>query len=430
MKTHYSSWDDCEKFRRKKWAIMFTCGGLLLSPAMLGSNTLFQPVSFNQFFWFLSAYLLLQAIKTEQPKFWYLLGGSIGFGFLMKYSIVFYGVSMVVALLFTPQRKWLATKYPYLALLLAMMIASPNLFWQYEHNWPVIHHMQELAESQLVHINWGGFLLEQMQFHFVFSIIWIAGLVGLFSWGKFKSYRFLGIGFLLTILLIGSLSGKAYYTIGAFTILFPFGGIVLEKWILKNAIRLSLFLGMTILTIPILPYVLPVFKIDQMKSYCKFMDEKAGLEGPLIWEDNQKYELPQDYADMNGWEELSERVAKIYHALPKEKREKCMIYGGNYGHAGSLNYYRKKYNLPEAQCFNSSYKMWAKEEVDFDNQIMVEDRRQLSESEFFNRMILVDSIHDPFAREKGFIYYRDDPKVDVREAWENIVRGEKEEFNF
>ena len=45
-------------------------------------------------------------------------------------------------------------------------------------------------------------------------------------------------------------------------------------------------------------------------------------------------------------------------------------------------------------------------------------------------MILVDSIHDPFAREKGFIYYRDDPKVDVREAWENIVRGEKEEFNF
>jgi hypothetical protein len=337
---------------------------------------------------------------------------------------------MVVALLFTPQRKWLATKYPYLALLLAMMIASPNLFWQYEHNWPVIHHMQELAESQLVHINWGGFLLEQMQFHFVFSIIWIAGLVGLFSWGKFKSYRFLGIGFLLTILLIGSLSGKAYYTIGAFTILFPFGGIVLEKWILKNAIRLSLFLGMTILTIPILPYVLPVFKIDQMKSYCKFMDEKAGLEGPLIWEDNQKYELPQDYADMNGWEELSERVAKIYHALPKEKREKCMIYGGNYGHAGSLNYYRKKYNLPEAQCFNSSYKMWAKEEVDFDNQIMVEDRRQSPTSDFFNRMILVDSIHDPFAREKGFIYYRDDPKVDVREAWENIVRGEKEEFNF
>ena len=414
----------------KKWAIIFTCGGLLLSPAMLGSNTLYQPVSFNQFFWFLSAYLLLQAIKTEQPRFWYFLGISIGFGFLMKYSIVFYGLSVVVALLFTSQRKWLMIKFPYLTLLIALMIASPNLFWQYEHNWPVVHHMQELAESQLVHMDWGGFILEQVQFHFAFSIIWIAGLVGLFSWERFKPYRFLGIGFLLTILLIGSMSGKAYYTIGAFTILFPFGGVVLEKWFSKSSIRASLLLGMTVLTIPILPYVLPILKIDKMKTYCAFMDENFGLEGPLIWENNQKYELPQDYADMNGWEELSERVAKIYHALPKEKREKCMIYGGNYGHAGSLNYYRKKYNLPEAHSFASSYRMWAKEEVDFDNQIMVEDRRQSSESEFFNRMILVDSIHDPFAREKGFIYYRDDPKVDVREAWKNIVRGEKEEFNF
>ena len=419
-----------KKLGGKKWAIIFTCGGLLLSPAMLGSNTLFQPVSFNQFFWFLSAYLLVQAIKTEQPRFWYLLGVSIGFGFLMKYSIVFYGVSMVVALLFTPQRKWLMTKYPYLALLIAIVIASPNLFWQYEHNWPVIHHMQELAESQLVHMNWGGFLLEQLQFHFAFSIIWLSGLVGLFSWEKFKSYRFLGIGFLLTILLIGFLSGKPYYTIGAFTILFPFGGIVLEKWISKNAVRASLFLGMTILTIPILPYVLPIFKIDKMKSYCKLMGEKVGLEGPLIWENNQKYELPQDYADMFGWEELCERVAKVYHSLPKERKEKCMIYGGNYGHAGAMNYYGKKYDLPEIHSFASSYVMWTKEDVDFDSQIMVEDSRQAATSSFFEKRILMDSIRNPFAREAGYIYFQETPKMDVKEAWKNIVKEEKRAFNF
>ncbi|MFK8006962.1 MAG: glycosyltransferase family 39 protein [Saprospiraceae bacterium] len=414
----------------KKWAIIFACGGLLLSPAMLGSNTLFQPVSFNQFFWFLSAYLLLQAIKTEESRFWYFLGLSIGFGFLMKYSIVFYGVSIVIALLISSHRKVFATKYPYQTLLIAMLIAAPNLFWQNEHNWPVLHHMEELAESQLVHMNWGGFLLEQLQFHFTFSIIWIAGLVGLFSWEKFKPYRFLGIGFLLTILLIGSLSGKAYYTIGAFTILFPFGGIVLEKWISKKVVRVSVFLGMTILTIPILPYVLPIFKIDKMKSYCKLMDEKVGLEGPLIWENNQKYELPQDYADMFGWEELCERVAKIYHSLPDEKKENCMIYGGNYGHAGSMNYYGKKYNLPEIHSFASSYVMWTKEEVDFDSQIMIEDSRQSATSSFFEKRTLMDSIQNPFAREAGYIYFQEIPKVDVKEAWRNIVLDQKGEFNF
>ncbi len=419
-----------KKLGGKKWAIVFTCGGLLLSPAMLGSNTLYQPVSFNQFFWFLSAYLLLQAIKTEQPRFWYFLGVSIGFGFLMKYSIVFYGLSVVVALLFTSHRKWFTTKYPYQTLLIALVIAAPNLFWQYEHNWPVLHHMKELAESQLVHVDWIGFLLEQIQFHFAFSIIWIAGLVGLFSWEKFKLYRFLGIGFLLTVLLIGYLSGKPYYTIGAFTILFPFGGIVLEKWISKNAVRASLFLVMTFLTIPVWPYVLPVFKIDKMKEYCTYMDENFGLDGPLVWENNRKYELPQDYADMFGWEEISQRVAKIYHALPPEKKEKCLVYAGNYGHAGSMNYYAEKYDLPEIHCFNSSYVMWIKEEVDFNCQIMVEDWYQDLTSDYFEKRVLLDSIHNPFAREKGLIYFQEIPKVDVKEAWKNIVRGEKEAFNF
>jgi hypothetical protein len=36
----------------KKWAQFFACLALLLSPAFLRSNMLFQPVSFNQFFGF------------------------------------------------------------------------------------------------------------------------------------------------------------------------------------------------------------------------------------------------------------------------------------------------------------------------------------------------------------------------------------------
>ena len=160
------------------------------------------------------------------------------------------------------------------------------------------------------------------------------------------------------------------------------------------------------------------------------MDEKIGLEGPLIWEDNQKYELPQDYADMFGWEELCERVAKVYHDLPEEKKEKCMIHGGNYGHAGAMNYYEKKYGLPEIHSFASSYVMWAKEDVDFDSQIMVEDSRQSATSSFFEKRILVDSIQNPFAREKGYIYFQETPKVEVKEVWRNIVKGKKEEFDF
>ena len=413
----------------KKWAITFTGLGLLFSPALLGSNALFQPVSFNQFFWFLSAYFLVQIIRTEQTKFWYYLGLSIGIGFLTKYSIFFYGVGLGIALLLTPQRKWLTTKYPYIALAIALVIASPNLYWQYDHNLPVMAHMRELSESQLVNMDWWYYLSSQVRFHFGFTIIWLAGLIGFFKIGKLKPYRFLGIGFLLTILLIGLLSGKHYYTIGAFTILFPFGGIALEHWLQKDFSKYALIVGMCVLTFPLLPYAMPLLQVDQMKKYCAFMSKNAGMKNQLRWEDGNYYEIPQDLADMNGWEELVKKVAKIYHGLPKDKKEKCMIYGGSYGHAGSLNYFREKYDLPEAYSFNSSYLMWAPDEVDFNNQIMLDDRFSL-ESTWFKNVELVDSMENPFARDPGYIYYRDEPMVDVNEAWRNYVKEEKEEFNF
>lgn len=411
----------------KKWAIIFTCTALLFSPALLGSNTLFQPVSFNQFFWFLSAFFLVQAIKTEQPKFWYFLGVSIGIGVLAKYSIAFYGVSLAVALLMTPQRKWLATKYPYIALGIGLLIASPNILWQFQHNLPVLAHMRELSESQLVNVEWSGFFISQLQFHMTFSLVWIVGIIGLFRLEKLKPYRFLGIGFMLTVLLIAGLSGKSYYTIGAFTILFPFGGIALEKWVTQKTARWALVIILPLLILSSLPYVLPILKINQMKKYCAYMADNFGFDGQLRWEDGKYYDLPQDYADMHGWEELSQKVAKVYHSLTPEQKEKCIIYGGSYGHTCSLNYYRKKYNLPEVYSFSSSCLMWLPEDLEFENQIMIDEAMQ-TESTWFNDIVLKDSIENPFARDPGYIFYRENPKGDLSKRWKEIVVGAKEEF--
>ncbi|MFK8104919.1 MAG: glycosyltransferase family 39 protein [Saprospiraceae bacterium] len=413
----------------KKWAIILACGSLLLSPALLGTNTLFQPVSFNQFSWFVCAYFLVKIIQTENPRYWYALGISIGLAWLTKYSIAFYGLGLGIAFLISPQRKWLTTRYPYLALAIALVIAAPNLFWQYEHNWPVFAHMAELQASQLVHVQWGDFLLNQLQFHFSFSLIWLAGLIGLFKIKALQPYRLVGLGFLLTILLIGWLGGKAYYTLGAFTILFAFGGLALEYWLQSNWSRITLFAAMTILVLPSLPYALPLLKIEQMKKYCAYMADNYGLSSRLRWEDGKYYELPQDFADMNGWEELSERLAKVYHALPAEKQRRCMIYGSSYGHACSVNYYRHKYNLPEVYSFSSSCLMWLPNEIDFDTQIMIADE-PIETSSWFNTIILKDSIQNPYARDPGYIYYREDPKVDLKQRWKEVVAEEKKTFNF
>ncbi|MDF1864166.1 MAG: hypothetical protein P1U70_05005 [Saprospiraceae bacterium] len=52
---------------------------------------------------------------------------------------------------------------------------------------------------------------------------------------------------------------------------------------------------------------------------------------------------------------------------------------------------------------------------------MIDDVRQALESSFFHEMTLQDSIENPFAREPGYIYYRQNPKIDVTEEWKNLV---------
>ena len=50
-------------FGGRKQAQLIAGAAFLLSPAYLGSNNLFQPVSFNQFCWLLSAFLVVRIIK-------------------------------------------------------------------------------------------------------------------------------------------------------------------------------------------------------------------------------------------------------------------------------------------------------------------------------------------------------------------------------
>ena len=322
------------------WAIVFACLAFLLSPAFLRSNALFQPVSFNQFFWLLSAYYLFKLIHTNNTRYWYAIGITAGFGFLTKYSIVFYFIGLILAFLLSPHRKFFLTRHPYIALGIALLIAAPNLYWQYVHHFPVLHHMEDLHRTQLVNVELSAYFLDQLFFFLAGAIVWGAGLLGLLFDKHYKNYRFLGVASLITILLIALLDGKSYYTVGAYSVLLVFGGLVLEKRIKRLGFRIGLTVYFMVSIVPFLPLSLPILPNQQMVKYCDFIIEKFGLDAPMRWEDGVVRELPQDYADMNGWEEMVERLSKVYHQI--EDKEATFILGGSYGHAGAINYYRKK----------------------------------------------------------------------------------------
>ena len=116
--------------------IAIALGGLayILSPAYLHTNSLFQPVCFNHFFWLLSSFLILKMINRNNPKMWIWIGITFGLGFLTKYSIVFFYAAFGLALLISQHRKLIWSKQFIVAVIAELVIIAPNLFWQYQNH--------------------------------------------------------------------------------------------------------------------------------------------------------------------------------------------------------------------------------------------------------------------------------------------------------
>ncbi len=421
-----SLWLLCELVREMgggKYAQLIAGAGWLLSPIYLGTNALFQPVSFNQFCWLLTSLALVRLINHQRPKDWYILGAAVGLGLMTKYSIVFFLIAILGGLLLTKQRSLLRSKYLWRAAGIALLMWLPNLIWQFSRGFPVVAHMRELSETQLVNMSAADFLAPQFLFHALGILIWLPGLIYTLRSEQLKPYRSLAFTYIILIILLLLLSGKAYYTFGAYAFLFAAGGCFWAERLAKRSWLITLPLLANFLLIP---FGLPILPVEKMQDYGVYLRDDFGFSSSLRWEDGSIRDLSQDYADMHGWEEVVARVAEFYHQLPPEEQASCMIEGGHYGNAGSINFFRHKYNLPEAYSFNASFLLWVPRELKFDRQIIVSDWLR-APSELYRNSILVDSIQAPYAREMSYIHYYSDPLRDLSPVWTTIVDERKGE---
>ena len=125
----------------------------LSSLAYLRSAHMFQPVIIDIFFWALATWLLLRYLRSKNQRWLLGLGLALGLGFLNKYSVGFLIAGMAIGLLATPERRLFLKKQTWVAAGLALLVVLPNLWWQWQHNFPVVSHMTNLAETQLTAVS-------------------------------------------------------------------------------------------------------------------------------------------------------------------------------------------------------------------------------------------------------------------------------------
>jgi hypothetical protein len=80
--------------------------------------------------------LALQRILQEGSlRHWLLLGFWLGLAGLSKYTAVALIITVVLALMFSKQWRQLRTPGPWLALLIGLLLITPVLYWNYQHDW-------------------------------------------------------------------------------------------------------------------------------------------------------------------------------------------------------------------------------------------------------------------------------------------------------
>lgn len=394
----------------------------LVAPAFLRTNTMFQPVSFDQLSWALAVYLLIRILKEETPGRWLVFGLVVGLGLLTKYTMLLFVLAVFLSMLLTPARRMLQTKWPWLAAAIACAVWLPNLIWQHAHGWPFVEHMQTLSRNQLVNVEPAGFVLMQVLMAFAASIVWIWGLYFCFSKAA-QPFRVVGWIYISCFLLLLFLSGKAYYLLPAYPMLFAAGGCAIERHIMRTQrvwMKSALIGFISISNLPGVPYGIPILSIPTLERYAAFM-ASLGLAEPLRWEDGKLHQLPQDYADMLGWENQVATVAKIYHNLTSEEQKQCTILASNYGQAGALEYYGKKYGLPQTISFHGSFYLWGPGNAAKEILLAVGiEARNLQP--YFQQVVLAGTITHPYARENNVpILLCRNAHVSLQEMWPRLA---------
>ena len=88
------------------------------------------------FFAALTLFALAKLIETGRGPWWYAIGAALGLAFMSKYTAALLLPGLFLWMIATAEgRRWFARPEPYLGALLALIIITPAVYWNYAHNW-------------------------------------------------------------------------------------------------------------------------------------------------------------------------------------------------------------------------------------------------------------------------------------------------------
>jgi len=327
---------------------------IVVAPEFLGTCHILSMNCVLPVAWAAAAIFAVQALVGGKPRAWIGFGIACGVGLLAKHSTLAFGAAIAVGLLATPHRRSLLTRGPWIGLGIATLMLAPNIAWEQLHGWPTLEFMHNAATQKMVRMSPLAFIRAQMDDMLLLSLpVWVAGTAWLLTAERARPFRFLGVAFIAVFAMVMLGNGKPYYLAPAFPVAFAAGGVAIESWIARPVLR-----GMAVALLAaggaaIAPMALPILDEPTFVRYRVALGAQESAD-----EKHEKGLPPQFQADQHGWEAMASKVAQAYRSLDPAEQRVAILFGGNYGEAGAIDYYGPRWGLPRAVSGHNAYYTW------------------------------------------------------------------------
>lgn len=267
------------------------------------------------------AQIAVSLTRGAHPRAWLSFGAITGLALLNKHSALLPAALLAAAVLASPARTHLATRWPYAGAALALLVAAPNLVWLIIHDGITF----EFYRTSIPLKNIEQTPLEALvgQAMFVGPIAFVLAVAGGVALARERSQRGFAAMFAVAIAIM-MLSGisRADRILAVYPLLFAAGACVIERVRLRALVVGALAIG----AVPPLPLILPVLPPAQVMEYSKALAVTPQLEVA------KRGVMPQWLGDKRGWPELVDATVAIHRKLPAS----AIVFGADYGIAGAL----------------------------------------------------------------------------------------------
>ena len=350
---------------------------------VLGNGRNFSMNPLDMLFWTGAVYVCVRILAGDSPDLWLAFGLVVGLGLLNKYSVGFLCAGVAGGLLLSSHRSHLAGWRFWEGALIALLIFSPHIIWEIQKGFPTLEFMHNASQIKNVKISVLDFTKGQFDgMNYLNGPLWLAGLWYFFFHRDGRRFSPLAWMYVIVFLIMIAGNGKVYYLTPAYPVLLAGGAVFLESSIARrplnrswNWVRVAYPSLLGIFMLIGLPFTLPVLPVEKFVEYERLLGKTPKAE-----ERSSLGALPQWYADQFGWEEFAATVAKAYNTLTPGEQKECVIFVRNYGEAGAIDFFGKKYGLPPALCAHNSYWMWGPGERTGNIAIIIGHDRKLEDN--------------------------------------------------